>query len=76
MAAIKAFQSGVSHIEIDVQLSKDGEVILFHDSSLDRTTNGYGKVSYKTLMELKTLDAGSWFSSQFKGEKYQLSKKF
>ncbi len=70
MAAIKeAFLSGVSHIEIDVQLSKDGEVILFHDSSLDRTTNGYGKVAYKTLKELKSLDAGSWFSSQFKGEK-------
>ena len=70
MAAIKeAFHSGVSHIEIDVQLSKDGEVILLHDSSLDRTTNGYGKASHKTLKQLKELDAGSWFSSKFKGEK-------
>ena len=70
MAALKkAFDSGISHIEIDVQLSKDGEVVLLHDSSLDRTTNGYGKVAYKTLKELKELDAGSWFSSKFKGEK-------
>ena len=65
----KASDSGVSHIEIDVQLSKDGEVILLHDSSLDRTTNGYGKVALKTLKDLKELDAGSWFSSRFKGEK-------
>ncbi len=65
----KAFESGVSHIEIDVQLSRDGEVILLHDSTLNRTTNGYGEVADKTFSELRQLDAGAWFSSKFKGEK-------
>jgi len=70
MASLKkSFHSGISHAEIDVQLSQDGEVILLHDSTLGRTTNGHGKVADKTFKELNQLDAGQWFSSQFKGEK-------
>src|SRR5512139_733767 len=56
-------------IELDVKLSADGQVIVIHDSSVDRTTNGHGKVQDMTLVEIKALDAGSFFSSQFAGEK-------
>jgi glycerophosphoryl diester phosphodiesterase len=55
--------------ELDVKLSADGQVIVIHDSAVDRTTNGHGKVQDMTLAELKALDAGSFRGSQFAGEK-------
>jgi glycerophosphoryl diester phosphodiesterase len=54
-------------IEFDVQLSKDGQVVVIHDERLERTTNGKGFVGNHTLAELKQLDAGGWFSSKFAG---------
>ena len=54
--------------EVDVQRSKDGHLVCIHDDTVDRTTDGTGKVSDLTLAELKTLDAGSWFDSAFLGE--------
>jgi glycerophosphoryl diester phosphodiesterase len=65
----KAIDLGVDMIELDVHLSKDGQVVVIHDDTLNRTTNGKGKVISYTLNELKQLDAGSWFGSQFFGEK-------
>jgi glycerophosphoryl diester phosphodiesterase len=65
----KAVETGCDMIEIDVQLSRDGEVVVIHDDTLDRTTNGKGKVSQHTLQDLKTFDAGLWFSPQFTGER-------
>jgi glycerophosphoryl diester phosphodiesterase len=64
-----ALESGAEIIECDVRLTKDGEVVVFHDRTLNRTTNGEGLVGEKTLEELKKLDAGSWFGSKFKGER-------
>jgi glycerophosphoryl diester phosphodiesterase len=55
--------------EFDVARTKDGHLICIHDDTLDRTTNGSGKVADKTLAEIRKLDAGSWFSPQFAGEK-------
>lgn len=55
-------------IEIDIHLTKDNKLIVLHDETLERTTNGTGNVSGYTLKELKTLDAGSWFSKEFLGE--------
>ncbi len=70
LAAIqKALEIGVEIIEIDVHLTKDHQLVVLHDELLDRTTNGTGKVSDFTLKELKQLDAGSWFSKEFKDEK-------
>ena len=55
--------------ELDVQRSKDGQLVCVHDDTVDRTTNGTGKVTELTLDQLKALDAGSWFSSNFRGER-------
>jgi glycerophosphoryl diester phosphodiesterase len=64
----KAIEVGSDMIELDVRFSKDGKIVVIHDDTLDRTTNGRGKVSDYTLKELKELDAGSWFAPQFSGE--------
>ncbi|MCR2822953.1 glycerophosphodiester phosphodiesterase family protein [Lederbergia panacisoli] len=58
MAFQKAVDVGVDMIEFDLRLSKDNEVVIIHDRTVDRTTNGSGKVSEFTLKELKELDAG------------------
>ncbi|WP_425445453.1 glycerophosphodiester phosphodiesterase [Virgibacillus ndiopensis] len=69
MAAFqKAFEMKADYIEIDVQLSKDGKMVIMHDTTLDRTTNGTGNVRDYTLEELKQLDAGRWFSEEYAGE--------
>ncbi len=64
-----ALDMGVDMIEIDVHLTKDGEVVVFHDEEVSRTTNGTGKIHEMTLEEVKQLDAGSWFGPEFAGEK-------
>nr|WP_307775551.1 glycerophosphodiester phosphodiesterase [uncultured Cetobacterium sp.] len=70
LAAFKmAFEMGVDGLEFDVQQTKDGELVVFHDWTLERTSNGKGNLKDFTLAELKKLDAGSWFSEKFKGEK-------
>ncbi|MCC9022605.1 glycerophosphodiester phosphodiesterase [Bacillus nakamurai] len=59
-------------IELDVQLTKDGHIVVIHDDKVDRTTDGSGFVKDFTLKELQTLDAGSWFGPEFKGERIPL----
>ncbi|SDN12994.1 glycerophosphoryl diester phosphodiesterase [Psychrobacillus sp. OK028] len=56
------------YIEIDVQRSKDGELVVIHDTTVDRTTDGTGKVGDLTFEQLRSLDAGSWKEEQFVGE--------
>jgi glycerophosphoryl diester phosphodiesterase len=65
----KAIDLGVDMIELDVHLSKDGQMVVIHDDTLNRTTNGKGRVADYTLSELKQLDAGSWFGNEFSKEK-------
>lgn len=70
LAAFKnAVKIGVDYVELDVHLSKDGELVVIHDDTVNRTTDSRGRVSKMTLEELKELDAGSKFSEEFKGEK-------
>jgi len=70
MAAFRrAVEVGASGLEFDVQLSKDGSVVVIHDEKLERTTSGSGLVKDYTLQELQHLDAGSWFGEEFAGEK-------
>jgi glycerophosphoryl diester phosphodiesterase len=64
-----AVEEGADFIELDAKLSKDQQVMVIHDPTVDRTTNGKGKVNELTLTDLKTLDAGSHFDSKFAGEK-------
>src|SRR4051812_14929099 len=61
----KAVELGVEAIELDVHLTSDGKLVVIHDETLDRTTDGQGPVVAKTLAELKALDAGSWFKPEF-----------
>lgn len=56
-------------IELDVKLSSDGQVVVHHDATVDRTTNGHGHVRDLKLADLRALDAGSSFSQTFHGEK-------
>lgn len=58
----RAFDDGAGFVELDVRGSKDGGVVIIHDATLDRTTNGRGRVSDHTLKELKALDAGYRFT--------------
>jgi len=60
---------GADGIELDVQLSRDGIAVVIHDVTVDRTTDGSGAVADLTLAELKELDAGSWVSPAFAGER-------
>ena len=55
--------------ELDVQRSKDGHLVCVHDDTVDRTTNGSGKVAESSLAALQRLDAGSWFDTAFKDER-------
>jgi glycerophosphoryl diester phosphodiesterase len=62
-----AVQMGCRHLELDVDLTRDGQIVVMHDETVDRTTNGAGPVGSHTLAELRALDAGAWFGTQFTG---------
>lgn len=55
--------------EFDVEKTKDGKLVCIHDQTVDRTTNGTGKLADLTLEEIRSLDAGSWFDPKFAGER-------
>jgi glycerophosphoryl diester phosphodiesterase len=65
----KAVALGATFIETDLQLSRDARFVAIHDDTLDRTTNGQGKVHDQTLATLRRIDAGSWFGSEYAGER-------
>jgi len=65
----KAHELGAQWIELDVKETQDGILIIMHDEDLDRTTNAKGKVVQTPWNIMKTLDAGSWYSPEFVGEK-------
>ncbi len=67
-----ALSQGADAVELDVRLSADGQVVVMHDPTVDRTTNGHGRVAQLTLTELRLLDAGSFFSEKYRGEKIPL----
>jgi glycerophosphoryl diester phosphodiesterase len=70
LAAFKlAVEQHADVVELDAKLTSDGYVIVIHDQTVDRTTNGTGRVNRLTLEELQNLDAGSHFDASFKGER-------
>ena len=68
LASIKtAVALGADYAEIDIRTTKDGKFVLMHDSTVNRTTDGKGKVNDLTLDEVRKLDAGAWFGKPFAG---------
>jgi glycerophosphoryl diester phosphodiesterase len=65
----KAVEVGADYVELDVHFSKDKKLVVMHDATLDRTSNGKGEILEKTWAELQQLEAGSWFDAQFSNEK-------
>ena len=69
IAAInRALDLGLKMIEVDIQISKDKRIILHHDDELGRTSKGIGKISDMTYDDLRSIDAGAWFSEKYAGE--------
>ena len=64
-----AIESGADGTEMDLQVTKDGVVVIIHDDAVDRTTDGRGCIGDLTLAEIKRLDAGAKFSPAFRGER-------
>lgn len=77
---ISAFRKGVelgaNGIELDLQETKDGQIVIFHDSIIDNKSTGKGKISDYTYKELYEFDFGNWFNEKYKGEKIVLFEDF
>ena len=72
-AAIReAARAGAHMVELDVQMTQDGRLVVFHDERLERTTDGRGRVRATPYARLARLDAGSWFHPRFAGERVLL----
>ncbi len=69
LAFVEAWRSGADAIELDVQRTRDGELVVIHDETLNRTTNGRGYVYSSSYSWIKTLDAGEKIHPRFRGEK-------
>jgi glycerophosphoryl diester phosphodiesterase len=70
MAAFRlAGEMGADAIELDAKLTRDGQIVVHHDGTLDRTTTGSGRLSKHTLAQIRQLDAGSKFDVRFSGER-------
>lgn len=65
----KALKLGPDMIECDVRQTEDGHLVVIHDATVDRTTNGTGSVADMTLAKLRELDAGHWFSEEYAGQR-------
>lgn len=77
LAAIRAAtEHGVDFVEVDLRLTRDGHPILMHDERVERTTDGWGRVSHHTLERIRTLDAGRWFDPAFEGERVPTLEEF
>ena len=63
----KALELGAEGIELDVHMTADGEIVVIHDHTIDRTSNGRGMIKDLTLEEIRKFDFGSWFDESFKG---------
>lgn len=62
-----AIRLGADGIELDVQYSSDGKLVIFHDLNLEKTSNGTGRLTAHPFEELRRLDAGSYFGPEFAG---------
>lgn len=72
----KALQLRANGIELDLQRTKDGKIVIFHDKNIDKKSNGKGKISDYTYKELLDFDFGSWFDIKYKDERIVLFENF
>jgi glycerophosphoryl diester phosphodiesterase len=70
----KAIELGVEMIECDVNITRDGQLVMIHDATLDRTTSGTGRVSAASWEDIQRLDAGGKFKPEFAGLKVPLTE--
>jgi glycerophosphoryl diester phosphodiesterase len=70
----KAIELGVEMIECDVNITRDGKLVMIHDATLDRTTTGHGRVSHASWDEIQRLDAGGKFKPEFAGARVPLTE--
>ena len=68
-STLAAVSSGATVIEADVRTTRDGQLVVLHDATLDRTTTGSGPVGGKTLAEIREYDAGTWFDARFSDQR-------
>ncbi|MBD0381776.1 glycerophosphodiester phosphodiesterase [Paenibacillus sedimenti] len=67
-----ALEQGAQGLELDVHITKDGQIVVCHDHTLDRTTNGSGLICEQAWEDIQRLDAGAWFADAFRGERVPL----
>ena len=68
----QALQKGADGVELDAKLTSDGHVIVIHDATVERTTNGKGRVASLSLEDIRKFDAGLWFDEKFRGTQVPL----
>ena len=71
-----AMEAGLDMIELDIQMSGDGELVIMHNLTVDQTTDGTGAIREMTLKEIRSLDAGCRFHEEYRGEKVPLFEEF
>lgn len=71
-AIVAAWAAGADAVELDVQMTRDGRLVIFHDERLERTTTGHGRVVASRASTLFQLDAGTWFQPRFARERVLL----
>lgn len=71
-----AIAAGFDYVEVDVALTRDGAAVLMHDATVDRTTDGFGRLSQLSLADVRSLDAGGWFGPEFLGTPVPLVEEF
>jgi glycerophosphoryl diester phosphodiesterase len=72
IAAQLCFDRGYDFVELDLRTTADGQLVVFHDETLNRTTSGSGRLADKTWNELSGLDAGSWFHPKYADQRIPL----
>lgn len=68
----QALQKGADGVELDAKLTSDGQVVVIHDPTVDRTTDGTGRVASLSMDEIRSLDAGAWFDKKFNSTRVPL----
>lgn len=76
LAFNKAIELEATGIELDLQKTRDGKIVIFHDEYIDKKSNGTGQIEDYTYNELLKLDFGSWFDNKYKGERITLFEDF